>query len=137
MTHPIERALANCHRADYDQGWWAALNMDIGGIEPAPWDPRVHGLERVTRRRQVMPPGWQQGFAGYVWQQVTRTDTVLWRSPSPAEVRLACQAAASRHLLLAHAGDDPELRSTAQKIADGMRAAMHGSGAPAPQETTP
>jgi hypothetical protein len=93
----LNDTLALLERADHDQGWFAALNHDIatGGptpeAGPSPWDPAVHGLEVVARRRAVMPPAWRRGWADYITQQLLRTDVVLWKGPSPAEVRASIQ----------------------------------------------
>ena len=94
----LNDTMAVLERADHDAGWFAALNHDIAtqghtpNAGPSPWDPAVHGLDVVARRRAVMPPAWQRGWANYIAQQLLRTDVMLWRGPNPVEVRATIQA---------------------------------------------
>lgn len=94
----LNDTMALLERADHDQGWFAALNHDIATqghtpeSGPSPWDPAVHGLDVVRRRRAVMPLAWQRGWADYVTQQLLRTDVLLWKGPSPMEVHASIQA---------------------------------------------
>ena len=85
-------------RADRDLGWFDAFRIDAVGAEPHP-----------ARTRAAMPAAYSEGYAAYTLQQLLTRATVRFRGPSPAEVRLACQAAVARHLFVRQAAEHPEL----------------------------
>lgn len=91
-------------RADYELGWFDAFRVDVLGADPHP-----------ARTRAAMPPAYSRGFAGYTLQQLLTRATVRYRGPDPTEVRLVCQAATARHLLVTKAADDPELAAAARQ----------------------